>query len=63
MRVRSREGFKEWREGREGKGIAPLGIVQIERKREREKREKDAFVLMAAEGGEERKKGRERATC
>ena len=36
-----------------------MGIVQIERKRERGKREKDAFVLMAAEGGEERKKGRE----
>ena len=39
----------------ERKGIAPLGIVRIEGERaRREKREKDAFVLMAVEGeGEE----------
>ena len=37
-----------------GEGIAPLGIVRIERERaRREKREKDAFVLMAPGWGRE----------
>ena len=42
------------RNGEGGEGIAPLGIVRIERARaRREKREKDAFVLMAPGWGRE----------